>query len=89
MKDKIKDILLAKNKIGAANLICESNQEYSWQTDFGGSEHGIFIFNETTGELYQSFKGTVLINVLLDSLSFFYPDATYEALQEILGPQAK
>lgn len=89
MKDKIKDILLSKDKIGAATLICEGNKDYSWETDFGGSEHAIFIFNETTGEMYRSFKGTVLTNVLLDSLSEFYPDATYEALLEIIGPQAK
>ena len=84
MIDEIYQVLKDKNKIGACKLICNEENGYSWEIDFGGDTHAIYIFENNNGEkIIGEWKSEYVGHVIASALAHFYPDETFGAVQKL------
>ena len=81
MIEAIYKVLKEGDKVGACELICNEENGYTWEIDFGGDTHCIYIISQ--GGIIKEFKDNSLTMVLLSALSFYYPEEVYSILQQL------
>ena len=74
MREKIIKILVEKDKVGAAELICGLDPNWNWEVDFGNDDPAIYIYNSETGEEVQRYQYPSVTSLLLYALAYNFPE---------------